>query len=119
MNCGVVLEREPRTLRVKTRLFGRSLQTLILRRRRDGCSCVQFSHGFRELGCGSLVLVQHACLLLAVQLRAALTAAREARIAAGWLAEDIVPAFRFFFASRDGNRVRVAIERMPPRNRLR
>jgi hypothetical protein len=67
MNCGVVLEREPRTLRVKTRLFGRSLQTLILRSRRDGCSCAQFSHSCRELGCGSLVLVQRACLFLAVQ----------------------------------------------------
>jgi hypothetical protein len=49
-------------------------------------------------------------------LRVALTAAREARIAAGWTADDIGPACGFFFASRDGARVRVGIERAQPRD---
>jgi hypothetical protein len=51
-------------------------------------------------------------------LRVALTAAREARIAAGWTADDIGPACGFFFASRDGARVRVAVESTAPRSPL-
>jgi hypothetical protein len=52
-------------------------------------------------------------------LRAALTAARGARVAAGWFADDIGPACGFFFASREGIRVRVAVEHVSPRNPLR
>jgi hypothetical protein len=49
-------------------------------------------------------------------LRAVLTQARDGRIAAGWVADDIGPACGFFFAIRSGERVRVAVERAPPRN---
>jgi hypothetical protein len=49
-------------------------------------------------------------------LRAALMAAREARIDEGWAAEDIGPACGFFFASREATRVRVGVEHTLPRN---
>jgi len=48
-------------------------------------------------------------------LRAVLNAARDARMAAGWAAGDIGPRCAFFFASRDGKRVLVGIERRDPR----
>ena len=47
-------------------------------------------------------------------LRNILTAAREARIAAGWDAETIGRACAFFFCAKDGKRVRVGIERRDP-----
>jgi hypothetical protein len=47
-------------------------------------------------------------------LRALLT--RDARIADGWAADNIGPACGFFFASREAKRVRVAVERAPPRD---
>jgi hypothetical protein len=46
--------------------------------------------------------------------RAALTAAREARIAAGWKADPIGRASASFFCSKDGMRVMVGIERRDP-----
>jgi hypothetical protein len=49
-------------------------------------------------------------------LRAALSAARNARITAGWVAEAIGASCSFFFATRSGERVMVGIERVPPRN---
>jgi hypothetical protein len=49
-------------------------------------------------------------------LRGVLTAARDAQIAAGWLADDIGPACGFFFAGRNGARVRIGVERAPPRD---
>jgi hypothetical protein len=52
-------------------------------------------------------------------LRAALTAARDARIAAGWLADEIGPACGFFFASRGSERVLVTVERKDPRDPFR
>jgi hypothetical protein len=57
-------------------------------------------------------------LVPGTDLRAVLTRAREARIADGWLADDIGPACGFFFASRNGNRVRVAVEGAAPRRPL-
>ena len=47
--------------------------------------------------------------------RAALVAARDARIVDGWQAGDIGPQCAFFFASRAGERVMVCIERDPGR----
>ena len=47
-------------------------------------------------------------------LHAALTGAREARIAEGWDCEDIGPCVAFFFCSRAGVREMVIIERRPP-----
>ncbi len=48
-------------------------------------------------------------------LRAALTAAREARIAEGWECEDIGSGVAFFFCTRGGVREMVSIEvRCPP-----
>ena len=48
-------------------------------------------------------------------LRAALTAAREARIAEGWECEEIGSCVAFFFCRRGGVREMVAIEmRCPP-----
>ena len=47
--------------------------------------------------------------------RAALVAEREARIAAGWRVTEIGPQCAFFFASRAGERIIVAIEREPAR----
>jgi hypothetical protein len=47
-------------------------------------------------------------------LRAVLTAAREARIADGWECEDIGPCVAFFFCSRAGVREMVSIEMRPP-----
>jgi hypothetical protein len=47
-------------------------------------------------------------------LRAVLTAAREARIAAGWKADPIGRASSSFFCAKDGTRVMVGIERRDP-----
>jgi len=47
-------------------------------------------------------------------LRAALTAAREARIAQGWECEDIGPCVAFFFCTREGVRHLVNIEARTP-----
>ena len=47
-------------------------------------------------------------------LRAALTAAREARMADGWECEDIGSCVAFFFCRRGGVREMVSIERCPP-----
>ena len=47
-------------------------------------------------------------------LRAVLSAARDARITDGWAAEEIGPRCAFFFASRDGERILVGIERREP-----
>ena len=47
-------------------------------------------------------------------LRAALTAAREARMAEGWACEDIGSCVAFFFCTRGGVREMVIIERCPP-----
>ena len=47
--------------------------------------------------------------------RGALVAAREARIAAGWQAEEIGPRCSHFFATRARERVMVGIERDPKR----
>ena len=63
-----------------------------------------------RVGC----VLESAELPARADLRAVLTAARDARIADGWLAEDIGPVCSFFFASRDGRRVLVGIERIPP-----
>jgi len=52
------------------------------------------------------------------ELRSALTAARRARIAAGWTADEIGPSCAFFFAARGGVRLMIAIERQPPRDPL-
>ena len=51
-------------------------------------------------------------------LRAVLTAARDTRTATGWAAEPIGPSCGFFFASRDGERILVGIERQIPRSPL-
>jgi hypothetical protein len=64
-------------------------------------------------------VIESAELAPETDVRAALTAARKARIGAGWLADDLGPACGFFFASREGIRVRVAVEHVPPRNPLR
>lgn len=45
--------------------------------------------------------------------RAILAAAREARIADGWQADEIGPRCSHFFATRGGERVMVGIEREP------
>jgi hypothetical protein len=47
-------------------------------------------------------------------LRAVLTAAREARIAQGWECEDIGSCVAFFFCRRGGVREMVSIEMRPP-----
>ena len=47
-------------------------------------------------------------------LRAALTAAREARMAEGWECEEIGSCVAFFFCTRGGVREMVTIERCPP-----
>jgi len=47
--------------------------------------------------------------------RAALVAAREARIADGWQADEIGPRCAQFFAGRAGERIVVGIERDPTR----
>ena len=47
-------------------------------------------------------------------LRAVLTAAREARIAEGWECEEIGSCVAFFFCTRGGVREMVTIERCPP-----
>jgi hypothetical protein len=62
------------------------------------------------------IVIEQPELAPTTHLRAALTAARNARIAAGWEAEDIGPRCAFFFASRDGECVLVGVERIPPRN---
>jgi len=49
-----------------------------------------------------------------VDLRAVLTAAREARIAEGWECEEIGSCVAFFFCTRGGVREMVIIERCPP-----
>jgi len=49
-----------------------------------------------------------------VDLRAVLTAAREARIAEGWECEEIGSCVAFFFCTRGGVREMVTIERCPP-----
>jgi hypothetical protein len=49
-------------------------------------------------------------------LEAVLTAARDTRIAAGWVAEDIGSVWSYFFASRAAERVLVGIERLLLRN---
>jgi hypothetical protein len=51
-------------------------------------------------------------------LRAVLTAARDARGRAGWDAQPLGPVDGSFFASRDGVRVLVAIEQQRPRSPL-
>lgn len=51
-------------------------------------------------------------------LRAMLKAARNARIATGWAADDIGASCSFFFAARGDMRVLVGVERMPPRDPL-
>ena len=51
-------------------------------------------------------------------LRAVLIAAREKRICSGWIAQEIGPSCSFFFASRDGVRLMIAIERQVPRDPL-
>ena len=50
--------------------------------------------------------------------RAALAAARAARIADGWLADKVGPRGSQFFATRGGERVMVGIERAILRDRL-
>lgn len=47
--------------------------------------------------------------------RAILAVARKARIAAGWLADDVGPRCSQFFATRGGERLMVGIEREPMR----
>jgi hypothetical protein len=47
--------------------------------------------------------------------RAVLVAAREARIANGWQADEIGPRCAQFFATRAGERIMVGIERDPKR----
>jgi hypothetical protein len=60
------------------------------------------------------------CIELAplADLRAVLTAARDARIGAGWEAQPLGPSDGSFFASRAGVRVLVAIEQQRPRSPL-
>lgn len=50
--------------------------------------------------------------------RAILTAARATRIAEGWQADEVGPQCAFFFATRAGERIMVAIERDPGRTSL-
>lgn len=57
-------------------------------------------------------------LVRKTDLRAVLNAAREERVAGGWTAGPIGAVCAFFFASRNGERVLVGIEHIPPRNRL-
>jgi hypothetical protein len=47
-------------------------------------------------------------------LRVVLTAARNARVAAGWACDDISRSCGFFFAERGGERVQVGIEVLDP-----
>ncbi len=47
-------------------------------------------------------------------LRAVLSKAREDQLATGWQADDIGPRCAFFLASRESERVLVAIERVEP-----
>jgi hypothetical protein len=51
-----------------------------------------------------------------VDLRAVLNAARDARIAAGWNADQIGRSSAFFFCAKDGTRLMVGIERRDPAN---
>jgi hypothetical protein len=51
-------------------------------------------------------------------LRATLTAARDARNSSGWQADEICGACSFFFASRAGERVLIGIERREPQGPL-
>src|SRR5579884_1157299 len=51
-------------------------------------------------------------------LRSVLSTARERRLAAGWVAQEIGSACAFFFTARGGARLMVAIERQPPRDPL-
>lgn len=50
-----------------------------------------------------------------VDQRAILVAARTARIADGWQADEIRPHSAFFFAMRAGERIMIGIEREPRR----
>ena len=63
--------------------------------------------------CGQLL--QRTELAPRADQRAILAAAREARIANGWLADEIGPRCSQFFATRGGERVMVGIERDPGR----
>ena len=63
--------------------------------------------------CGQLLAIAE--LPPRVNQRAALVAAREARIADGWQADEIGPRCAQFFAVRDGERIVVGIERDPTR----
>lgn len=51
--------------------------------------------------------------------RTVLMAARDARVADGWQADDIGPRCSHFFATRAGERVMVGIERYPMRKSCR
>lgn len=59
--------------------------------------------------------LEHCQLPPSADQRAALVAARDARIAAGWQVTDIGPRCAFFFASCAGERIMVGIERDPKR----
>jgi len=48
--------------------------------------------------------------------RAALTAERQAKIAAGWVVDEIGPSVAHCFARKGGERVMIGIERMEPRD---
>jgi len=63
-------------------------------------------------------VLENAEIAPGTDLRAALTAAHDARVAAGWTADEIGPSCAFFFAARDGVRLMIAIERQPPRDPL-
>lgn len=60
-------------------------------------------------------VVESTALAPYTDLRAVLTAARQDRIAAGWAAEEIGQCCRFFFCTRESERLLVSIEaRRPP-----
>jgi hypothetical protein len=65
-------------------------------------------------------IVESVELAARCDLRAALTAARDVRVAQGWVADSIGGPCAFFFASRASTRVLIAIERrLPTKSRIR